>query len=55
MFETKPDYKKIVLLKFLNQDDSDLSKECAFLTSDNNPLYEELKNILLEQNEEFLN
>ena len=49
LFESIPDYRKIVLLMFLIQNDADLLKECGFLKSDNNRLNEEFKKILLEQ------
>ena len=38
MIESIPDYRKIVLLKFLIQNDKDLLKECGFLKTDNNCL-----------------
>ena len=36
MFESIPDYRKIVLLMFLNKNDNDIVKECGFLTNDIN-------------------
>ena len=36
MFESIPDYRKIVLLKFLIQNDDDSLKECGFFMSDSN-------------------
>ena len=54
LFESIPDYRKTVLLIFLNQNDNDLLKECGFLKSDNNRLNKEFKTILTEQNEEYL-
>ena len=36
MFESIPDYKKIVILIFLIQSDSELLKECGFLENDIN-------------------
>ena len=54
MFESKPDYSKIVLLIFLIQNDDDLLRECGFLKSDINRLNKEFKTILMEQNEENL-
>ena len=53
LFESIPDYKKIVLLMFLIKNDSFLY-ECGFLKGDINFLYEEFKNIFLELNEEYL-
>ena len=54
LFESIPDYKKIVLLMFLIQNDANLLNECGFLKGDINFLYKEYKNILLELNEEYL-
>ena len=54
MFESIPDYKKIVLLIFLIQNDKNLSKEVGFKKNDNNCLNLEFKNILIEQYEEYL-
>ena len=42
MFESIPDYRKIVLLKLLFQNDDDLLKESAFLEVDINRLNKEL-------------
>ena len=53
-FESIPDYKKIVLLLFLIKNDVNLLYECCFLKCDNNFLYREFRNILLELNEEYL-
>ena len=53
LFESIPDYRKIVLLIFLIKSDEDLLKECGFLMSDINRLIKEYKNILMEQNEEY--
>ena len=55
MFESIPDYRKIVLLMFLIKNDENLIKECGFLKSDINRLNLEFKNILMEHNEENLN
>ena len=55
LFESKPDYKKIVLLMFINKNDVIFLYECRFLKGDISFLYEEFKNILLELNEEYLN
>ena len=54
VFECTPDYRKIVLLIFLIIKDTDLLKECGFLRDDINRLNKEFKNILIEQNEEYL-
>ena len=53
IFESIHDYKKIVLLIFLIQNDKNLSKEIGFSKNDNNLLNLEFKNILIEQNEEY--
>ena len=53
MFESTLDYRKIVLLIFLNKNDNDFIKECGFLKSDINCLTSELKNILMKQNEKY--
>ena len=52
MFESIPDYRKLVLLVFLVKNDVDLLKEYGFLNI--NRLNEEYKEIFIEQNEEFL-
>ena len=54
IFESIHDYKKIVLLIFLIQNDKNLLKEIGFSKNDINLLYLEFKNILIEQNEDFL-
>ena len=54
MFESVPDYRKIVLLIFLIQNDDDFLKECGFLKSDKSRLNKEVKTILIEQNEEYV-
>ena len=54
LFESIPDYKKIVLLMFLIKNDVNFSYECGFLKVDVNFLYKEFKNILLELNEKYL-
>ena len=54
LFESIPDYKKIVLLKFLIKNDVNFLYECGFLKGDINFLYREFKNILLELNEDYL-
>ena len=54
MFESIPDYRKIVLIIFLIQNDKNLLKEIGFSENDLNPLNLEFKNILIEQYEEYL-
>ena len=54
IFESIHDYKKIVLLIFLNQNDENLLKEIAFSKNDINQLSIEFKNILLEELEDYL-
>ena len=54
IFESIQDYKKIVLLIFLIQNDKNLLKEIGFSKNDINLLNLEFKNILTEQNEDFL-
>ena len=54
LFESIPDYKKIVLLMFLIKNDVNMLYECGFLKGDINFLYKEFKNILLELNEDYL-
>ena len=54
LFESLPDYKKIMLLMFLIKNDVNFLYECGILKGDINFLYEEFKNILLELNEDYL-
>ena len=54
IFESIPDYKKIVLLMFLIKNDVNFLYECGFLKGDINFLYKEFKNILLQMNEDYL-
>ena len=54
LFESIHDDKIIVLLKFLIQNDKNLLKEIGFSKNDINLLNLEFKNILIEQNEDFL-
>ena len=54
LFESLPDYKKIVLLMFLNKNDVNFLYECGFLRGDINFLYKEFKIILLELNDDYL-
>ena len=54
IFESIQDYKKIVLLIFLIQNDKNLLNEVGFSTNNIISLNIEFKNFLLEQNEEYL-
>ena len=54
LFESIPDYRKIVLLMFLIKDDKNLLKEVGFSKNDINLLSLEFKNILLEEYENYL-
>ena len=54
MFESIPDYRKIVLLMFLTKNDVDLLNECGYIKNDINRLNLAFKNILMEQYEEYL-
>ena len=54
LFESIPDYKKIVLLMFLIKNDVNLLYECGFLKGEIHYLYKKFKNILLELNDEYL-
>ena len=54
LFESIPDYRKIVLLMFLIKDDKNLLKEVGFSKNDVNLLSLEFKNILLEEHENYL-
>ena len=54
LFESIPDYKKIVLLMFFFKIDVSFLYECGFLKGVNKFLYKEFKNILLELNEDYL-
>ena len=53
IFESIPDYGKIVLLISLIKKDKNLL-ECGFLKIDNNRLRKEFKTVLMDQNEENL-
>ena len=55
LFDSIPDYRKIVLLMFLLKNDIELLTESGLLKSDINRLCKEFKNILIDQNEELLN
>ena len=54
MFRSISDYRKIVLLIFLIQNDKNLLKEIGFGKNDKNFLNLEFKNILLEEFENYL-
>ena len=54
LFESIPDYKKIVLLIFLIQNDKNLLHEIGFSERDINHLNLEFKNLLIDQHEEHL-
>ena len=54
VFDSIPDYTKIVLLLFLIQNDKNLLKEIGFSKNDNNLLNLEFKNILIEAYDEYL-
>ena len=54
IIESITDYRKIVLLIFLIQNDKNLLKEIGFSKNDINRLSIEFKNILIEQHEEWL-
>ena len=55
IFESVPDYKKIVLLIFLIKGDKKLIKRIGFSENDINQSSPEFKNILIEQHENYLN
>ena len=54
LFESIPDYKKIVILIFLIQNNKNLLKEIGFSKIDINLLNLEFRNILLEEFENYL-
>ena len=54
LFESIPDYRKIVLIMFLIKIDVNLLFECGFLKGDIHYLYKKFKIILLELNEEYI-
>ena len=54
IFESIHDYRKIVLLIFLIQNDKNLLKEIGFSKNNINLLNLEFKNILLEEYENYL-
>ena len=54
LVESIPDYRKIVLLMFPIKNDFVLLHECGFVKADFNNQRLEFRNILLEQNENYL-
>ena len=54
IFKSIPDYRKIVLLIYLIQNDKNLLNEIGFSKNDINNLNLEFKNILLEEYEDYL-
>ena len=54
LFESITDYRKIALLIFLIQNDKNLLREIGFSEYDINRLNLEFKNILIEENENYL-
>ena len=54
IFESRPGYRKIVILIFLIQNDKNLLKEIGFSKNDINLLNLEFKKILLEEFENYL-
>ena len=54
VFESITDYRKIVLLIFLIQNEKNLLKEIGFSKNDINLLNLEFKNILLEEFDNYL-
>ena len=54
LFEPVADYKKIVLIMFLIENDAHFLYECGYLKGDIKFLYEEFKKNLLELIEEYL-
>ena len=54
LVESIPDYRKIVLLVFLFQNDKDFLLEIGFSERDINGLNLDFKNIIIEQDEENL-
>ena len=54
LFESIPDYRKIVFLLFLIKNDKDLLREVGFSERDINRLNLEFKNFLIDQHEKYL-
>ena len=53
LFESIPDFRKIVLLLFLIKNDVNLLYEWGFMKGDIHYLYKKFRDILLELNEEY--
>ena len=54
LFKSIPNYKKIVFLMFLIQNDKNLLKEIGFSKNDTNSSNLEFKNILIDEFENYL-
>ena len=54
IFKSIPDYRKLVFLIYLIQNDKNLLKEIGFSKNDIKRLNLEFKNILLEEYEDYL-
>ena len=54
MFESIPDYRKIVIIIFLFQSSKEFLREVGFSERDINHLNLEFKNILIQNHEEYL-
>ena len=54
LFESIPDYRKIVFLLFLIKNDKDLLREVGFSEREINRLNLEFKNFLIDQHEKYL-
>ena len=54
LFESIPDYRKVVFLLFSIKNDKDLLREVGFSERDINRLNLEFKNILIDQYEKYL-
>ena len=54
LFESIPDYRKIVLFLFLIKNDKDLLREVGFSERNINRLNLEFKNISIDQHEKYL-
>ena len=55
LFGSIPKCRDIVLLMFLIKNDVDLLTECGYLKNDISRFCEDFKNLLSEQNEDYLN
>ena len=54
LFESISDYIKIVFLMFLNKKDDDFLQKCGYIKNVINCICLEIKKMLMEQNEEYL-